>query len=185
MNYIAYMKADQKPILALLCIFLLGSLAACKKKEVSANSVHFSLNGDTTIVCSGVFRPGYDYMGGPNCEFEFDRYGGGSAVGNDEIGLFVNSDCNMVTGSLPYRTSNFTVATVLYGPIGPATTYSYPFSGIPGSGPLGNLTLTITGRESHRVVGSISGIIYRSDVGYKDSVTLDCSFDLDIPVTPQ
>jgi hypothetical protein len=171
------MNAYRQPTFALFALLLFGGLADCKKNSSSPNDVRFSLNGGAETVCYADIRPNYDFLGGANCEFQFDRTGGTTSSGSADIGVFVENDCSMVKGPLPYQTTHFRFGLIVNVP------YSYPFNGVPGQDSLGHMILTITGRSSNRVVGTISGIIYRSDIGYADSATLNCSFDLNMPVT--
>jgi hypothetical protein len=178
------MKVTQPLSLVVFIFFLFGGIAACKKNSSSANNARFSLNGGAEIVCPTDHSPGYDFLGGSNCEFQFDRIGansGGTSTG--EIGVFIENDCNAAKGSLPYVTTHFRLGILYYPTNGSAVPYSYPFTGVPGQDSLGTMTLTITGRSSNRVIGTIAGVIYRSDIGYADSVSLNCSFDLNMPVT--
>ncbi len=178
------MKSIHTLTFGLLVLLLLGVPGACKKSSSSANNVRFTLNGGNEIVATVDHSPGFDFLGGPNCEFQFDRTGTNSAkTSSGDIGIFIENDCDAVKGALPYITTQFSLGILYYPTNGSAVPYSYPFTGVTGADSLGTLTLTITGRSSNRVIGTVAGVIYRSDIGYEDSVTLDCSFDLNMPVT--
>src|ERR1700744_332338 len=108
------MKSIRKPVFALVAVFFAFGPAACKKSSSSPNHVRFTLNGGTPMVATTDIRPGYDFLGGGNCEFEFDRLGGDSTTGGYEIGVFVENDCNLLNGTLPYPTTHFTLGILTY-----------------------------------------------------------------------
>jgi hypothetical protein len=168
----------------ILCL-LTGILNACKKSEpASTDSVIFSFNDSLKATGKMEFRPGYDYIGGPNCEFEFDRLGQYATGETIDIGLFAGYHCGLITDPLPVTTNLFTVV-INENPYPWETiSYSYVKDLAPndqGNTP-GDLTLTITERKSNHVKGTITGTIYRTNVGQNlISSKFDCQFDLAIP----
>jgi hypothetical protein len=171
-----------------LCIVSLCIAAGCKKQDTSANHVLFSINDSAQATCVMDIRPSYDFMGGSNCEFQFDRLGTFTGGQGAEIGLFAGYQCDMMTAPLPYQTQLFTLVASVNTSSSPTIYYSYVNNGPAdsiGNTP-GNLVLTITQRDSGRIQGYVKGTIYRSDVGQNLSAgSLNCTFDLAIPLVQQ
>jgi hypothetical protein len=169
-------------------VFLLaGLLNACKKSDpVAADSVIFSFNDSLKATAKADFRPGYDFIGGPNCEFQFDRTGQYATGESVDIGLFSGYHCELITDPLPVKTNLFTVVIVEYLHSWEPISYSYKKDVLPndttGNTP-GDLLLTITERQNNHVKGTITGTIYRSNVGQNLLPSkFDCQFDLAIPL---
>ena len=137
----------------LLWIFLLGAFVSCKKAETSSNNVILSFNDSIPATCQAVFRPGYDYIGGPNCEFEFDRTGRFATGETVDIGLFAGYHCDLMTSPLPYQTHLFSVTIVVNPHPWETVAYSYNKGVSPDTthDSPGDLILTLTERDNNRV----------------------------------
>src|SRR5450631_1090773 len=119
------------PGLIFICL-LSGMMTACKKSEpVATDSVIFSFNDSLKATAKAVFRPGYDFIGGPSCEFEFDRTGQYATGESVDIGLFAGNHCELITDPLPVKTNLFTLAILEYVHPWEAITYSYRKSTVP------------------------------------------------------
>ncbi len=178
----------KQPIIYLLIVTaFLGVLASCKKGTSSANHVVFSFNDSLKATCWTDIRPNFDFLGGPNCEFQFDRMGKYVTGESAEIGFFVEYLCDLKTAPLPYQTQYFSVTIIVYPHAWDPIIYNYA-KGIPpdtARNTSGNLTLTITSRETNLVRGTIKGTIWSSlndGNNYYVPFKFDCSFDLAIPV---
>jgi hypothetical protein len=174
-----------KAIYFLLFLAFLSGLIGCKKQSPSANNVRFSFNDSLQATCTVDVRPNFDFIGGTNCEFQFDRIGAFATSESAEIGLFAGYHCDLMTAPLPYQTHLFSVTVIYYKT--PADPIAYSFNnGAPpdstGNTP-GNLILTLTQRDNNRVRGNIAGTIYRTNVGQNLLPSqFNCSFDLAIPL---
>jgi hypothetical protein len=163
---------------------MIASMGCKKQGSSSSNNVIFSFNDSLKATGTIETHPNYDYIGGPNCEFEFDRAGQYATGESIDIGLFAGYHCDLITAPLPYQTSLFTVV-INVNPV-PSQTNSYAYSkDTPDSttDTPGNLMLTLTERDNNRVKGTITGTIYRTNTGQNlIPGKFDCSFDLAIPL---
>jgi hypothetical protein len=173
-------------IIGFIFVFLLtGMLPACKKNEPpAADNVIFSFNDSLKATAITDFRPAYDFIGGPNCEFQFDRLGQYASGESVDIGLFAGYHCELISNPLPDTTSLFTVVVNVSVHDWETISYSYVRDVAPndrGNTP-GNLILTVTERKNNHVKGTITGTIYRANVGLNLIPNkFDCQFDLAIP----
>jgi hypothetical protein len=162
----------------------------CKKQSeaISPDHIVFSLNDSLPATCSlKVSDPDIEYVGNPNCQLEIDRDGRfktGEAAG---IGIFEEYNCDLATGPLPYQTHFFRCGIIVYQHPWEAVTYMYDrgtyWPDTTATTP-GDLVLTITKRDNNRVKGTVTGTIYKSNVGLNlVPAKLSCTFDLLIPVT--
>ncbi len=169
-------------------IFLLfiSILSACKKSDpASANNVIFSFNDSLQATGTTEFRPGYDFIGGSNCEFEFDRLGQYATGETIDIGFYAGYHCELITNPIPDTTSLFTLVINVNAQPGTTISYAYVKDTAPNdrSNTPGNLLLTIIERETNHVKGTITGTIYRTNVGQNLIPNkFDCKFDLAIPL---
>lgn len=141
----------------------------------------------TIISDRRVRNPDIEYVGNPNCQLEIDRDGEFKMGETADIGIFEEYNCDLATGPLPYRTHFFRCAITVYHHPWEAVTYFYDrgtyWPDTTATTP-GDLVLTITQRANNRVKGSVTGTIYRSNVGLNlVPARLSCTFDLLIPVT--
>ncbi|MGN6802125.1 MAG: hypothetical protein ACTHJN_09475 [Ginsengibacter sp.] len=174
----------------ILCLIYVCVNTSCKKQSdgVSPDHIIFSLNDSLPATCSIKVRdPDNEYVGNPNCELEIDRQGRFKTGEAADIGIFEENNCDLATGPLPYQTHFFRCAIIVYQHPWEAVTYVYDrgtyWPDSTATTP-GDLVLTITKRDNNRVKGTVTGTIYKSNVGLNlVPAKLSCTFDLLIPVT--
>ncbi len=176
--------------------FLVLSTISCKKEGDSPDSFNYSLNGGPARNCPGK-SIGVEALG-PNCRTTFGR--SGHVMFNEvaQIEFLSDSDCNLVSGPLPYSTSKFQFVVIDNNDIAmPGHQLSYyaynsgrsyqstldpapPYDSLANTYG-GNLVLQITYRNNGRIKGSIKGDICSTDVHDLASQKINCDFDLLIP----
>jgi hypothetical protein len=173
----------------LLCFVWMCMNVSCKKQaaSVSPDHIEFSLNDSLPATCSiKVRNPDIEYVGTPDCGLNIDRTGQFKTGESAELALFEEHNCDLTIGPLPYQTHFMRCVIVFYQHPWEAITYAYDrgtYSPDTTATTPGDLVLTITARANNRVKGTITGTIYRSNVGQNLVPSkLSCTFDLLIPV---
>ncbi len=162
--------------------FLLFAIACNKDGSSGTNSINYTLDNNSVMVCPDSANVG-QMIGGPTCKLYMSRQNRYLNGMPSSITIALDTNCDFTSGSIPYTTSKFFCGITDNGNdkyYHPESDWTYPDGNAldPLNIPKGNLTLQLTYRKGGHIRGTVDGNIYGYQSGNYRLAPLHCDFDV-------